>query len=109
MRRNNHECDTYFENYIFCHNFRASILQILIFQVLGAHDEYHFVHYGLPQARSKRSVRHVRMLKSDPHVSLHLQFHFHKYSGIRFMKTGGYNTKKCWGLNSYFLIAVSNP
>lgn len=41
--------------------------------VLGAHNEYHFIHQGLPQARSKRSTRHVRLLKADPHVSVAFQ------------------------------------
>jgi proprotein convertase subtilisin/kexin type 2 len=41
--------------------------------VLGAHNEYHFVHEGLPHARSKRSTRHVRMLKADPHVDVAFQ------------------------------------
>ena len=36
--------------------------------LLGAHDEYHFVHHGLPHARHKRSVPHSRKLKSDPQV-----------------------------------------
>ena len=36
--------------------------------LLGADDEYHFVHHGLPHARHKRSVPHSRKLKSDPQV-----------------------------------------
>lgn len=41
--------------------------------VLGSNHEYHFVHHGLPHARSKRSVGHLRLLKADPHVDLAVQ------------------------------------
>jgi len=37
--------------------------------VLGSNHEFHFVHHGLPHARSKRSVGHLRLLKADPHVA----------------------------------------
>jgi len=37
--------------------------------VLGSDNEYHFVHHGLPHARNKRSVGHLRLLKADPHVA----------------------------------------
>jgi len=37
--------------------------------VLGSSHEYHFVHHGLPHARSKRSVGHLRLLKADPHIA----------------------------------------
>lgn len=36
--------------------------------VLGSSDEYHFVQNALPHARSKRSIPHMRRLKSDPSV-----------------------------------------
>jgi len=36
--------------------------------VLGSKHEYHFIHHALPHARTKRSVRHVRLLKTDPHI-----------------------------------------
>merc|ERR1739838_749676 len=36
--------------------------------VLSSSHEFHFVHNGLPHARSKRSVGHLRLLKADPHV-----------------------------------------
>jgi len=39
-----------------------------LFQILGSEHEFHFVHDGLPHARSKRSVRHIRKLKSDHRV-----------------------------------------
>ena len=39
------------------------------FQVLGSSHEYHFVHHGLPHARKKRSVGHLRLLKADPHIA----------------------------------------
>lgn len=41
--------------------------------VLSSHNEYHFVHQGLPQVRTKRSVRHARLLKADPHVEMAFQ------------------------------------
>ena len=41
--------------------------------VLGSKHEYHFVHHGLPHARSKRSVGHLRLLKADPHVAVAVQ------------------------------------
>lgn len=41
--------------------------------VLGSSHEYHFVHHGLPHARSKRSVGHLRLLKADPHVDVAVQ------------------------------------
>jgi len=37
--------------------------------VLGSSHEYHFVHHGLPHARKKRSVGHLRLLKADPHIA----------------------------------------
>jgi len=37
--------------------------------VLGSDHEFHFVHLGLPHARKKRSVGHLRLLKADPHVA----------------------------------------
>merc|ERR1719262_2133677 len=36
--------------------------------VLGSKHEYHFIHHALPHARTKRSIRHVRLLKTDPHI-----------------------------------------
>lgn len=53
--------------------------------VLGSHNEYHFIHHGLPHARTKRSVSHVRQLKADPHVEQAFQqtgFLRHKRYGI---------------------------
>jgi proprotein convertase subtilisin/kexin type 2 len=41
--------------------------------VLGSKHEFHFIHYGLPHARSKRSVGHLRLLKADPHVVAAIQ------------------------------------
>jgi len=41
--------------------------------VLGSSHEFHFVHHGLPHARSKRSVGHLRLLKADPHVAVAIQ------------------------------------
>jgi hypothetical protein len=40
---------------------------------LGSKHEFHFIHYGLPHARSKRSVGHLRLLKADPHVVAAIQ------------------------------------
>jgi len=37
--------------------------------VLGSKNEFHFVHHGLPHARTKRSVGHLRLLKADPQVA----------------------------------------
>jgi len=51
--------------------------------LLGAHDEYHFVHHGLPHARHKRSVPHSRKLKSDPQVH-----HVFQQTGFRRVKRG---------------------
>ncbi|CAB4067962.1 PCSK2 [Lepeophtheirus salmonis] len=36
--------------------------------ILGSPNEYHFVNHALPQARTKRSVPHIRKLKADPLV-----------------------------------------
>lgn len=41
--------------------------------VLGSSREYHFVNHGLPAARTKRSIPHVRKLKVEPLVHLVLQ------------------------------------
>jgi proprotein convertase subtilisin/kexin type 2 len=46
--------------------------------VLGSPHEYHFIHYALPHARTKRSVAHVRKLKADPRV-----LHAFQQSGFR--------------------------
>ena len=42
---------------------------IFVFQVLGSEEEFHFVHHALPNARSKRSIPHIRKLRSDKRVS----------------------------------------
>lgn len=52
--------------------------------VLGSPHEYHFIHDALPQARSKRSVIHVRKLKADPLVQ-----HAFQQSGFRREKRVG--------------------
>lgn len=41
--------------------------------VLGSNHEFHFIHHGLPHARSKRSVGHLRLLKADPLVAQAVQ------------------------------------
>ncbi|OXA60857.1 neuroendocrine convertase 2 [Folsomia candida] len=41
--------------------------------VLGSENEFHFVHDGLPHARTKRSIPHTRLLKSDPHIKIAVQ------------------------------------
>ena len=41
--------------------------------LLGSPHEFHFVHHGLPHARSKRSIPHTRKLKTDPQVSHKVQ------------------------------------
>merc|ERR1711881_830128 len=51
--------------------------------VLGSNHEYHFIHHGLPHARNKRSVGHLRLLKADPHVA-----HAVQQTGFRRVKRG---------------------
>jgi proprotein convertase subtilisin/kexin type 2 len=41
--------------------------------VLGSSHEFHFVHHGLPHARKKRSVGHLRLLKADSHIAKAVQ------------------------------------
>jgi proprotein convertase subtilisin/kexin type 2 len=41
--------------------------------ILGSDSEFHFRHNMVPHARTKRSVPHTRMLKSDPLVKLAVQ------------------------------------
>jgi proprotein convertase subtilisin/kexin type 2 len=41
--------------------------------VLGSKHEYHFIHHALPHARTKRSIRHIRLLKTDPHIEQAIQ------------------------------------
>ena len=53
------------------------------FKVLGSNHEYHFIHHGLPHARNKRSVGHLRLLKADPHVA-----HAVQQTGFRRVKRG---------------------
>ena len=53
------------------------------FKVLGSKNEFHFIHHGLPHARSKRSVGHLRLLKADPHVA-----HAFQQTGFRRVKRG---------------------
>lgn len=38
-------------------------------QVIGSPREYHFVHRSVPHARTRRSLSHMRSLKSHPEVS----------------------------------------
>jgi len=52
--------------------------------VLGSKHEYHFIHHALPHARTKRSVRHVRQLKADPHIE-----HAFQQSGFKREKRFG--------------------
>ena len=60
--------------------------------LLGAHDEYHFVHHGLPHARHKRSVPHSRKLKSDPQVG---KIQYSLESGVYHMAECG-SRKESW-------------
>jgi len=41
--------------------------------VMGLKHEYQFIHHALPHARTKRSVRHIRLLKADPHIDVAFQ------------------------------------
>jgi proprotein convertase subtilisin/kexin type 2 len=41
--------------------------------VLSSKNEFQFIHHALPHARTKRSIRHVRLLKSDPHIEVAVQ------------------------------------
>ena len=50
---------------------------------MGSNHEYHFIHHGLPHARNKRSVGHLRLLKADPHVA-----HAVQQTGFRRVKRG---------------------
>merc|ERR1712018_564212 len=50
----------------------------------GSKHEYHFIHHALPHARTKRSVRHVRLLKTDPHIE-----HAFQQSGFKREKRYG--------------------
>jgi len=52
--------------------------------VLGSSHEFQFIHHALPQARTKRSVRHVRQLKADPHIE-----HAFQQSGFKREKRYG--------------------
>lgn len=52
--------------------------------VLGSPHEYHFIHHGLPPARTKRSIAHLRKLKADPQV--HTAF---QQSGFKRVKRFG--------------------
>ena len=40
-----------------------------IFQLLGSNREFHFIHRSVPHARTRRSLSHMRTLKSHPDVS----------------------------------------
>jgi len=57
--------------------------------VLGSKDEFHFIHHALPHARTKRSVRHVRQLKADPHIS-------HAYQQSGFKREKRYGVPRAW-------------
>jgi len=61
--------------------------------VLGSSHEYHFVHHGLPHARKKRSVGHLRLLKADPHIAEAVQ------------QTGFLRVKRGYGLPKASLSA----
>ena len=52
---------------IYTHIFYMTVFAVFL-QVLGSSHEYHFIHYALPHARSKRSVPHIRKLKADKRV-----------------------------------------
>jgi len=51
--------------------------------VLSSPHEFHFIHHGLPTARTKRSVPHTRKLKTDPQVH-----HVFQQTGFRRVKRG---------------------
>jgi proprotein convertase subtilisin/kexin type 2 len=57
--------------------------------VLGSKHEYHFIHHALPHARTKRSIRHVRLLKTDPHIE-----HAFQQTGFKREKRMGLPRKK---------------
>merc|ERR1719209_1154965 len=57
--------------------------------VLGSKHEYHFIHHALPHARTKRSVRHVRQLKADPHIS-------HAFQQSGFKREKRYGVPRDW-------------
>lgn len=57
--------------------------------VLGSRHEFQFIHHALPQARTKRSVRHVRQLKADPHIE-----HAFQQSGFKREKRYGVPIKQ---------------
>jgi len=61
--------------------------------VLGSNNEFHFVHHGLPHARTKRSVGHLRLLKADPQVAHAVQ------------QTGFLRAKRGYGLPKAALSA----
>lgn len=61
--------------------------------VLGSNNEFHFVHHGLPHARTKRSVGHLRLLKADPDVAHAVQ------------QTGFLRAKRGYGLPKAALSA----
>lgn len=40
-----------------------------LLQILGSKSDFHFIHAGVPHARSKRSLPHTRQLRAHPQVS----------------------------------------
>ena len=60
---------------------------------MGSNNEFHFVHHGLPHARTKRSVGHLRLLKADPDVAHAVQ------------QTGFLRAKRGYGLPKAALSA----
>ena len=60
---------------------------------MGSNNEFHFVHHGLPHARTKRSVGHLRLLKADPQVAHAVQ------------QTGFLRAKRGYGLPKAALSA----
>lgn len=51
--------------------------------ILGSQNEFHFVHRGLKEARTKRSIPHTRRLKVDPLVHMAVQL-----AGFKRVKRG---------------------
>uniref|UniRef100_A0A0B7AP44 Neuroendocrine convertase 2 n=2 Tax=Arion vulgaris TaxID=1028688 RepID=A0A0B7AP44_9EUPU len=72
--------------------------------VLGSKSEFHFMHAGVPHARSKRSVPHTRQLRAHPQVR-----YAYQQSGYMRVKRGYKDVEKVLSINKQHVASKAKP
>ncbi|CAG5120180.1 unnamed protein product, partial [Candidula unifasciata] len=72
--------------------------------VLGSKSEFHFIHGGIPHARSKRSLTHTRQLRAHPQVRFAYQ-----QSGYMRVKRGYKDPHKLLSNNKQHISLKAKP